>query len=535
MSDKTTVKVVVYKDDAHVTVSDNETVEPGIIPVSESSSNLLSVADDGLAATVRVGGGFGVYASGVGTHDDPVHIYASVSPDEGNLLLDPHKMPEVERNGGLLAVLETQNSDSVVLSGSGNANNPLRAELAEGAVPLINAAHMPSDGVETSAAPLAPNEVGVNKVPHLATVNLLEESEPGKWSAHLYVTREQSVDVSGYGVKSDPLVISLNNADNTKEKPNAIEVTDNGVIVDRYKLRDYEAKTVQFMIPETPKVITPKMGTEGNEHMREELLVLNGQNTDYTVDLTAITGDQEYTKHIRVVYYAVTLHGTDSSGVTSRGYSTLKFLTKGGRIITPYGKLVSASDYIITTREYLTGIFDIYFGDQNRVMLVCPVPQIADSQVFYEEVTLSDLRPSYTRLTVPLDQLPLYGLRCAYAVDVNVHFTLLTSINDRNADISGTSLSIGGRAIEGVPTNFCVEENNPTATLSYMYAAELSAKDGHGVLPSVELYVPALSAATSGVEEVKLVVRLKVVVRRINTRVSGITVMNETSDVTLSV
>ncbi|EKE6829282.1 hypothetical protein OWH49_003768 [Escherichia coli] len=543
MSDKTTVKVVVYKDEAHKLADTGDVIDASLIPLSQTPGNILYNEGGALAARFDVRGGFGIDTD-MAFNGDADHgvlkVGLNISKDNDNLLFDPDTMTSdtelINESGTLKALFspDAERSD-LTFEGHGSKASPIVMKLKDSALPTINAAHMPSEGVETSGNPIAPSEVGVVKTPHLATVNLLEESEPKKWSAHLYVTREQSVKVAGLGVKTDPLVIALNKAESTPEKPNAIEITDKGVLVDRYKLRDFENKTVQFMVPETPKVITPKMGTKGYEHMREELLVLNGQNTDYTVDLSAIEGEQEYSKHIRLVYYAVMLDGQDKEGVQRRGYSTLKFVTKDGRIITPYGKTVRANEFVLTSKEHVAAVFDIYFGDQKRVMVNCPVQNVADTQVFVKEFTtaFNNVGDSTGVLRVPLDALPLEGLRCAYAIDIDVSCVLTEFNEDTEVSLPDFRIRANNQDVTGFPRVVRLTMANQTATFTHVCAAELVSKGSKGSLVPVEVVTgtPSFKGGTTG----KAVIRLKVMVRRINNKVSDINVLNATKDVDITV
>ncbi|MFK3810619.1 hypothetical protein ACI1VO_28065, partial [Escherichia coli] len=60
MSDKTTVKVVVYKDEAHKLAGTGDVIDASLIPLSQTPGNILYNEGGALAARFDVRGGFGI-------------------------------------------------------------------------------------------------------------------------------------------------------------------------------------------------------------------------------------------------------------------------------------------------------------------------------------------------------------------------------------------------------------------------------------------------------------------------------------------
>lgn len=467
MSTKTPVMPVVYKDEKHVVADSTDVLSTSLIPVSRTAGNLVEVKDGGVFADISISSGHGIAVQGEGTTDSPVTVAVQLHKGSKNLV-----QPEDEAGNdtGLLVMLNTSNTGDVHFSGSGTTADPLVANIKEGVVP----------DVLTDAA------------------NMLEVRDDNSLVVKLHKTPGKGVSLTGDGTEASPLVGEAVVAPGSREKPNALQLDADGLNVDRYKLRDFEQSTVIFMTPEVPKVVTPKMGTVGYENMREELLVLNGQNTIYTLDLSAITGVQKYNRHIRVILYAVTL--SPISGNYTQGYSEIQFITKNGKIITPHGKVVTASNYKLRFLRSVTSVLDIYFGDQGRVMLTSSSALASDNIVYSGVHNGTDTSPGSINdaFKFTLDKLPLYGIGCAYAVDMRLDMMLLTPVAEGHSVISSYVKCYEGPTEIFNARNVSLNNINRTATFTHTYSAILVAQGDYGVLP--QAYFDVDNPVTTGTD-----------------------------------
>ncbi|HDW3986223.1 TPA: hypothetical protein RMT71_003219 [Escherichia coli] len=497
MSNKTPATPVVYKDEKHVVAdTTTDTLPVELVPVSAEGGNLITSGDDGIFADISIRGGHGIATQGDGTAASPVNIKVQRHGDTSNLV-----RPESSADNGLLVTLHTDNSGVVQFAGVGTEDSPLTASIQEGVVPAV-----------------------LND-----EANMLENRDGNMWAVELHKSSGKGVSLSGNGTEDNPLSVEAVVAPGDTTQPNALALETDGLMVDRYKLRDFEQTGITFMTPEVPKVVIPKMGSAGYENIREELLVLNGQNTEFTLDLSAITGEQSYNRHIRVVLYSITL--SPSVGQYTQGYSVLKFITNKGKIITPHGKVVSASKYKLRLLRNVASVLDIYFGDQGRVMLTTSTP-LASDQVVYSAVhegTASAPGNIGDTFKFTLDTLSLYGFGCAYAVDMQLNMMLLNPVADGHSVMAASVKCYEGNTEVFNAANVTLNNTNRTATFTHTYSAVLSAQGDYGMLPQAFFEVSDPSVIGS---DFAFRYHATVSIRRIDHGYTNLSVVNDGYEVT---